>query len=117
MEQVTSFFKFRAVKVRIACMDNFLRALKVVQNTILANKGELTMSQYTELLSKIKELEEALKTKQAIVPARKASNMHNAAWEWLRNKGITDGTHPQNFLTREQFATMLKRYHDSFNKN
>lgn len=86
-------------------------------NTILANKGELTMSQYTELLSKIKELEEALKTKQAIVPTRKASNMHNAAWEWLRNKGITDGTHPQNFLTREQFATMLKRYHDSFNKN
>ncbi|WP_155590552.1 M23 family metallopeptidase [Lysinibacillus cavernae] len=86
-------------------------------NTILANKGELTMSQYTELLSKIKELEEAITTKQAIIPSRKPAKIHNTAWEWLRNKGITDGSNPQNFLTREQFATMLKRYDDSINKH
>lgn len=86
-------------------------------NTNLTNKGELTMSQYTELLNKIKELEETLKTKQAIIPSRKAAIIHNPAWEWLRNNGITDGSNPQNFLTREQFATMLKRYHESLNKN
>jgi len=86
-------------------------------NTNLISKGELTMSQYAELLNKIKELEETLKTKQAIIPSRKAAKIHNTAWEWLRNKGITDGSSPQNFLTREQFATMLKRYHDSLNKN
>lgn len=74
------------------------------------------MSQYTELLTKIKELEEALKTKQAIIPTRKPAKIHHSAWEWLKNKGITDGTNPQNFLTREQFATMLKRYYDSYNK-
>ncbi|MFJ7731182.1 M23 family metallopeptidase [Lysinibacillus sp. NPDC097231] len=82
----------------------------------LTNEGELTMSQYTELLNKIKELEEALKTKQAIFPPRKASETHNAAWEWLKCQSITDGSNPQNFLTREQFATMLKRYNDSLNK-
>ncbi|WP_249659974.1 M23 family metallopeptidase [Lysinibacillus fusiformis] len=85
-------------------------------NTIINNKGELTMSQYTELLTRINELEEALKTKQAIIPTRKPAKIHHSAWEWLKNKGITDGSNPQNFLTREQFATMLKRYNDSFSK-
>ncbi|MGE7916519.1 M23 family metallopeptidase [Lysinibacillus xylanilyticus] len=85
-------------------------------NTTSTNKGELTMSQYNELLNKIKDLENALKTKQAIPPSRNASETHKAAWEWLKCQGITDGSNPQNFLTREQFATMLKRYHDSLNK-
>ncbi|TDY01868.1 UNVERIFIED_CONTAM: peptidase M23-like protein [Lysinibacillus xylanilyticus] len=85
-------------------------------NTALTKEGELTMSQYTELLNKIKELEEALKTKQAITPPIKASKTHIAAWEWLKCQGITDGSNPQNFLTREQFASMLKRYNDSINK-
>jgi len=85
-------------------------------NTISINKGALTMSQYIELLNKIKELEEALKTKQTISPSRQASKIHSTAWQWLKNKGLTDGTNPQNFLTREQFATMLKRYHESLNK-
>ncbi|MFJ8086920.1 M23 family metallopeptidase [Lysinibacillus sp. NPDC095746] len=79
------------------------------------NEGELTMSQYNELLNKIKELEDALKTKQAVIPTRKATETHNAAWEWLKCQGITNGSNPQNFLTREQFATMLKRYNDLFN--
>ncbi len=81
-----------------------------------ASKGELTMSQYTELLNKIKQLEEALKTKQPIISSQQASKTHNAAWEWLKNQGITDGSSPQNFLTREQFATMLKRYQDASTK-
>lgn len=76
-------------------------------------KGELTMSQYNELLNKIKELENALQTKQAIIPTRKASETHKAAWDWLQSQGITDGSNPQNLVTREQLATMLKRYHDS----
>lgn len=81
-----------------------------------ASKGELTMSQYTELLNKIKQLEEALKTKQTIISSQNASKIHSDAWKWLKGQGITDGSNPQNFLTREQFATMLRRYQDSFNK-
>lgn len=80
------------------------------------NKGELSMTQYNELLGKINELEKALKTKQDKSESRKVLSTHEESWEWLKCQGLSDGSNPQNFLTREQFGTLLKRYHDNFVK-
>lgn len=80
------------------------------------NKGELTMSQYAELDAKITALQKELDKKQDKFVERQVSESHKAAWEFLKSEGITNGSNPQNFITREQFSTMLKRYHDKFVK-
>lgn len=80
------------------------------------NKGELTMSQYNELNAKITALQKEVDKKQDKFVERKVSDSHKVAWEFLKSQGITDGSNPQNYMTREQFATMLKRYHDKFVK-
>ncbi|MGE7840785.1 peptidoglycan recognition protein family protein [Lysinibacillus sp. NPDC093712] len=80
------------------------------------NKGELTMTQYNELDAKITALQKELDKKQDKYVERQVSDSHKVAWEFLKSEGITDGSNPQNFITREQFATMLKRYHDKFVK-
>ncbi len=85
-------------------------------STTNTSKGELTMTQYNELLGKINDLEKALKTKQDKAESRNVLATHKEAWEWLKCQGLSDGSNPQNFLTREQFATLLKRYHDKFVK-
>jgi hypothetical protein len=35
---------------------------------------------------------------------------YDKAWLWARGQGITDGTNPEDRITREQLATMLFRY-------
>lgn len=83
----------------------------------LNNKGsELSVSQYNELLGKITALETAMTKKLDKVPTREVTATHKESWEWLIAQGITTGTDPQNYLTREQFATLLKKYHDKFVK-
>lgn len=49
------------------------------------------------------------------------SPSHKPAWEWAKSKGfLTEGEHPgmrpKDNLTREQFATVLKRVFDELNK-
>ena len=85
--------------------------------------GELTMNQYDELKQiieaqnqKIKELENKLTNKVDTLPERDASTSHQAAWEWLKAQTITNGASPQAYLTREQFASLLWRYHNKFVK-
>lgn len=80
------------------------------------NKGELTMSQYNELDAKITALQKELDKKQNKFVERQVSESHKVAWEFLKSQGITDGSNPQNYITREQFATMINRYHDKFIK-
>lgn len=94
-------------------LNRVQKALDALNNK---SKGELTMSQYNELLGKINELEKSLKSKQDKFESRKVSTTHQEAWEWLKCQGLSDGSNPQNFLTREQFGTLLKRYHDKFVK-
>ncbi|WP_281280579.1 peptidoglycan-binding domain-containing protein [Salibacterium salarium] len=53
-------------------------------------------------------LEEAL-TEMA---EQKPNDSHKEAWEWAQEKGYFNGSNPRKSITREQFATVLKRYDD-----
>lgn len=75
------------------------------------SKGELTVSQYNELKKQIDELSKKLDNKQNINKGGTTPDpAHEKAWEWLKSQKLTDGSNPQGFLTREQFATLLKKY-------
>lgn len=82
----------------------------------LEKEGELTMSHYNELKKEIEELQKQLLSKQDKEVPRKAGKSHVVDWEWLTANGITDGSNPQSDLTREQMATMLKRFEQYLTK-
>lgn len=42
--------------------------------------------------------------------------VHEKGWKWLIENGITNGKNPRGTVTRQQFATMLHRYHNKFYK-
>ncbi|MBB4824151.1 hypothetical protein HNO89_001373 [Sporosarcina luteola] len=44
------------------------------------------------------------------------SPSHKEAWEWAKEEGYLNGERPKEPLTREQFATVLKRVHDKLSK-
>lgn len=83
-------------------------SIKNVPNTAI--EGELTMAQYDELKKEIAELKALLGQKLDKVEAREVLAVHKEDWEWLKANGITDGSNPQNFVTREQVATLIKKY-------
>ena len=47
----------------------------------------------------------------------KISDWAKDAWEWGKEKGITDGTRPGAEMTREEMVTMLYRYDQKGGKN
>ena len=83
---------------------------------IKGNTGDLTMQQYNELKQMIQQLQKELDSKLDAPAKREVGTSHKESWEWLKAQAITDGSNPQNYLTREQFGTMLKRYHEKFVK-
>ncbi|MEQ6355292.1 M15 family metallopeptidase [Lysinibacillus sp. M3] len=88
---------------------------------IIENGDELTMSQYTELKKMITELQtdninlkKQLTNKLDNQSVREPLECHSEDWKWFKANGITDGSNPQDYLTREQVSTMLHRM-DQFN--
>ena len=82
----------------------------------------LTVSQYNELKQEIATLKSLLAEKASLQASREVGASHKEAWEWAVNEGIIRGDGSQNMnpagaLTREQMATMLKRYYDKFIAN
>jgi len=84
---------------------------------------ELTVSQYNELKQLIttlqnenKQLKTELELKLNKPAPRDVSVSHKEGWKWLTDSGISNGANPQDYVSREQFGTMLKRYYDKFNK-
>ena len=83
-------------------------------------KGELTMDQYNELKKLIDAQATKIKTLEATKADVQSNNAvgasHKEAWDWAMKEGLIRGdgtsTNPAGVLTREQMATMLKRYHD-----
>ncbi|MFJ5788685.1 S-layer homology domain-containing protein [Lysinibacillus sp. NPDC093197] len=72
------------------------------------------MSQYNELLGKINELEVQLKLKVNIRSESLVEASHKVPWDWVIKEGIIKGDgksmNPTGALTRQQMATMIKRY-------
>ena len=88
------------------------------------NKSEgLTVDQYNELkklieaqMKTIELLEEQLKVSAKLQTDGEVHSSHKEAWDWAITEGIIKGNgktlNPNGALTRQQMATMLKRYHD-----
>ncbi len=90
-------------------------------NSIQENGDELTMSQYNELKEMIinlqkenVELKNQLDIKLDKQKVRQPLDCHKDDWSWFKANGITDGSNPQDYVTREQLATITHRM-DSFN--
>lgn len=90
-------------------------------NSIQENGDELTMSQYNELKTMITELQnenvelkKQLENKLDKQKVRQPLDCHKEDWKWLNANGITDGSNPQNYITREQVSTLLHNM-DKFN--
>lgn len=82
----------------------------------------LTVSQYNELKQEIETLKSLLAEKASLQTSREVGAAHKEAWEWAISEGIIRGDgsknmNPAGALTREQMATMLKRYYDKFIAN
>lgn len=83
---------------------------------IKGNGDGLTMSQYNELKQMINNLQKKMDSKLEVAAKREVTSSHKEAWQWLTQQAITNGNDPQAYVTREQFASLLKRYHDKFVK-
>ncbi|QTD42521.1 peptidoglycan DD-metalloendopeptidase family protein [Sporosarcina sp. Te-1] len=62
-----------------------------------------------------KDLPNYIAKEEPIMPepnANVVSPSHKEAWEWAKEQGYLNGERPKDPLTREQFATVLKRMHD-----
>lgn len=80
----------------------------------MKEEGELTMSQYKELLIKIEELEKKLAAKSDRVSTNAVSPTHKEFYDWAVANGLTDGSNPSGTLQRQQLFTVLNRYHKKF---
>lgn len=85
----------------------------------------LTVNQYNELkklidtqATTIKKLESQINNKADLISTNEVSSSHVEALEWAIKEGIIigDGTsiNPGGALTREQMATILKRFYDKY---
>lgn len=49
-------------------------------------------------------------------PTNTPSPSHKMSWEWAEAKGFVNGERPKDPMTREQFASVLKRVYDDLRK-
>ncbi|MEA0556089.1 GH25 family lysozyme [Lysinibacillus irui] len=87
----------------------------------------LTLKQYEELKAEnkqlkqdIAEIKELLGGKAELMSNATVAATHKDAWDWAIREGIIKGDgksmNPTGALTRQQMATLLKRYYDKFIK-
>lgn len=82
------------------------------------------MSQYEELQKENKQLKQELTEMKELLVGIKSNAMvspaHKEDWEWAIEEGVIRGDgkcmNPTDTLTRQQMATMLKRFYDKFIK-
>ncbi|MFF5993723.1 M15 family metallopeptidase [Lysinibacillus sp. KU-BSD001] len=90
---------------------------------IKGNGDVLTVDQFNILMSKINaqneelaKLKKQVATKADVESDAEVHESHKVAWDWAIDEGIIKGNgttlNPNGALTRQQMATMLKRYHD-----
>ncbi|MED3875263.1 GH25 family lysozyme [Lysinibacillus capsici] len=87
-------------------------------------KKEISLSQYEELQKENKQLKQELTEMKELLVGIKSNAMvspaHKEDWEWAIEEGVIRGDgkcmNPTDTLTRQQMATMLKRFYDKFIK-
>lgn len=88
--------------------------------TNLTGEG-LTLDQYKELKNEIEKLQKLIVWKADLQSEESVAVTHKEAWEWAIREGIIKGDgismNPQGALTRQQMATMLKRFYDKYCNN
>lgn len=65
---------------------------------------------WQRFLGMVKSELDKLKGADKVTDKNTPSSWAKEAWEWAIKEGITDGTNPQEAITREQVATMLYRF-------
>ena len=95
-------------------MDKVVRQFQADSGLVVDGfHGPLSQGKLDEVLTALKnkpippKKEESNNTK-----ARPVSESHKEAWEWASELKLVNGERPGDPLTREQFATVLKRYDD-----
>ncbi|TSI09756.1 hypothetical protein FJQ64_04945 [Lysinibacillus sp. BW-2-10] len=133
-----------AILVEGGFMDSTIDIKKLRNNQVLENVGKaiaqafarfvgleraipgseegLTVSQYEELKQRIAKLEGQLANKADITADRnRVDPSFKNDWDWAIANGIFRGDgnnlNPGGAITREQMASILKRYHDTFIAN
>lgn len=113
IKAVFEYQKKNKISADGVCGRSTYAHIKSAYSKLDKNKGELTMSQYKELLAKIEKLEKEKADKPTVTTT--PSSSHREAWEWLvKETKLSDGSDAKGFLTREQFSSLLKRYHEKF---
>lgn len=105
--------------------DSTIKAVESYQkkNSLTADgvAGRLTL---TSVIGSVGKLVASTHKEEVTVTEPNPSNVspsHEPAWEWAKSKGfLTEGDkpgmRPKDNLTREQFASVLKRVYDDLNK-
>lgn len=96
-------------KMTLQAIEKKLKELSKPKEPV-KSKEELSVSQYNELKKEIESLKKALDNKQTIAKGNTPDPAHELAWEWLKCQKLSDGSNPQSPLTREQLASILKKY-------
>lgn len=86
---------------------------------MIKESEELTVGQYEELKNLINEQAKRIQILEAHfgLVERDVLGDHKEAWEWAVKEGLVNGKNPNRLLTREQMASILKRYYEKFIKN
>lgn len=92
---------------------SFLNRIQVALNELDKEVDEVSKEQYEALEKRVAELE---KSKANVSGTMGVHKDHAKNWQWAKDNGITDGSNPSGALTRQHFATMLKRFYDKFIK-
>ena len=80
-------------------------------------EDRMASQEFNTLLTKINALTEELnKVKNAkaeIVSTQPVQPSHSEGWKWAQDRGLFNGKNPAGVLTRQQAATVLKRFADN----
>ncbi|MEK5429720.1 GH25 family lysozyme [Lysinibacillus sp. FSL R7-0073] len=100
---------------------NSNKPLSWFTNVVNANEEGLTMDQYKELKKEMENLRKLVEGKVDLQSDSNVAATHKDAWDWAIREGIIKGDgknmNPTGALTRQQMATMLKRYYDKYCNN
>jgi len=93
--------------------QSFLKRVQVALDKLNKGVDEVSMEEYKALEKRVDELEKLLGNKADVTSTADVHKDHAVSWKWAKDNGITNGSNPNGALSRQHFATMLKRFYDN----